>query len=127
MSSEESIIIKVVLVGETDVGKTSIILRYATNKFNNNQMSSSCASFISKSITINGKLIKFEIWDTAGQEKYRSVARIFYKDAVVCILVYDITKRRTFAEIRNYWIDEIKSNIKKDASNIYFIFNYKNK
>ena len=54
------------------------------------------------------KKIKFDIWDTAGQEKYRTLARIFYKDAVIIIFVYDITKKKTFEELKNYWYGQIK-------------------
>ena len=60
--------------------------------------------------------IKFEIWDTAGQEKYRALAKVFYKNAAVCILVYDITRRTSFEELKKYWITEIKANASSNAS-----------
>ena len=101
---------KVVLLGETTVGKTSIISRFVDDSFDPNCITSLGASFISKEIYIAEfkKKIKFDIWDTAGQEKYRTLARIFYKDAVIIIFVYDITKKKTFEELKNYWYGQIK-------------------
>ena len=68
------------------------------------------------------KKLKYELWDTAGQEQYRSVAKIFYQNASVVILVYDITKQSSFDAIKNYWIKEIKKNIQDDASKNTFNF-----
>ena len=65
--------------------------------------------------------IKFEIWDTAGQERYRALAKVFYKNAAVCVLVYDITRKTSFNELKNYWIKEIKENAQKDVSKKIFI------
>ena len=61
--------------------------------------------------------IKFEIWDTAGQEEYRALAKVFYKNAAVCILVYDITRKNSFEELKNYWVNEIKANALPNISN----------
>ena len=60
------------------------------------------------------QVVKFEIWDTAGQEKYRSLTQIFYKDASIAILVYDITNEESFEEIQNYWYDQIKESAPKN-------------
>ena len=60
--------------------------------------------------------INYEIWDTAGQEKYRALAKVFYKNAAVCILVYDITRRASFEEIKNYWIKEVKECASQNIS-----------
>ena len=120
---EDTINFKVILIGENSVGKTSIIIRYTTNQFNPLQLSTIGASFMNKIIKINNdKIIKFEIWDTAGEEKYRSVNRLFYQNASVVILVYDITKQSSFDAIKNYWIKEIKKNIQDDASKNTFNF-----
>jgi small GTP-binding protein len=62
------------------------------------------------------KNIKFEIWDTAGQEKYRSITKIFYKDANVAILVYDVSRKESFEEIKNYWYQQVKDNSPKKIS-----------
>ena len=124
MGDEEkcAIAIKVVLIGETGVGKTSIISRYIQNQFSPVLMSTTGASFATKSIYLEEQKqsIKFEIWDTAGQERYRSLAKVFYKNASICILVYDITRKTSFDELKKYWINEIKQNASPNVSKIYF-------
>ena len=111
-SQEGAITCKVVLIGESGVGKTSIISRYINNTFKSQLMSTPGANFVTKTVFIQDKnqSIKFEIWDTAGQEKYRALTKVFYKNSAVCILVYDITRKASFEEIKNYWVDEIKTN-----------------
>ena len=110
MNEPESI--KVVLVGESGVGKTSIIQQFIANKFDEHRETSLSAQFVSKTMDFNDldKKIKFDIWDTVGQEKYRSLAKIFYKDAKVIIFVYDITTDYSFNELKNYWYEETKTN-----------------
>ena len=72
-----------------------------------------------------GKKIQFQIWDTAGQEKYRGLTKIFYKDAKIVILVYDITKKQSFDEIKKYWYNQIKDNSSEEISKkIYYIIIY---
>ena len=110
MSEQESI--KVVLLGESGVGKTSIISQFTTHKFDPHRETSLSAQFVSKTVDFTdiGQSIKFDIWDTVGQEKYRSIAKIFYKDAKVIIFVYDITTEFSFEGIKNYWYEETKAN-----------------
>ena len=107
--SQNPISCKTILVGESGVGKTSIIGRYL-NKFNENQQATIGASFSNKLENIDGKEILFEIWDTAGQERYRSVNTLFYQDAYICILVYDITNKNSFESLSNYWYDAVKEH-----------------
>ena len=103
--------IKVVLVGESGVGKTSIISQFTSHKFDPHRETSLSAQFVSKTIEFAelGKSIKFDIWDTVGQEKYRSLAEIFYRDARVIIFVYDITSEYSFGELKKYWYEETKT------------------
>ena len=110
MSNPEQI--KVVLLGETGVGKTSIISQFTTHTFDPHRETSLSAQFICKTVDLKdiGQSIKFDIWDTVGQEKYRCLAKIFYKDAKVIIFVYDITRSETFEGLINYWYDETKNN-----------------
>ena len=108
--------IKVVLIGESGVGKTSIIQRYVNDVYDPNQILSSSAQFITKTIELNDEQsIKFDVWDTAGQEKFRALAKIFYKDAKAIVLVYDITNRSSFEQLQNYWFKEIEENSLSDA------------
>ena len=108
---------KVVLLGESGVGKTSIIAQFTAGKFDPDCVTSLSAQFISKTVEFQnlGKAIKFDIWDTAGQEKYRALAKIFYKDAKVIFLVYDITDAKSFNELKSYWHGVVKANGDSDA------------
>ena len=101
--------VKVVFIGEYGVGKTSIILQYTTNKFDPDNVSSLGCNFSSKTMEFLNvqKAIKFEIWDPPGNEKYRAIPKIYYKDARAIILVYDITNKLSFDAIKEYWNDEI--------------------
>ena len=112
MSEKEALQCKVVLIGESGVGKTSIINRYTINTFSAVLTSTPGAAFTTKTIYLKefDQSIKFEIWDTAGQEKYRALAKVFYKNAAVCILVYDICRKESFEALKKYWITEIKAN-----------------
>ena len=103
--------VKAVLLGESGVGKTCIISRFINNTFDQDNLTTTGASYAGKTMSFDefgGKCIKYEIWDTAGQEKYRALTKIFYKDAAVAILVYDITRKASFEEIKNYWYQQIK-------------------
>ena len=107
--------LKIVLIGESGVGKTSIISQFIDQIFQDDQQSTIGGTFSTKTIKCsNGKTLKFEIWDTAGQEKYRSVTKMFYKDADVAILVYDITNKYTFEELQKYWVQQVKDSSPKD-------------
>lgn len=105
---------KVVLIGESTVGKTSIITRFMEQTFEHNLPSTIGANYSSTILNIDGKKAKFTIWDTAGQEKYRALTKLFYKDASAAILVYDITKSKTFKEIQTYWSKQIIENSPKN-------------
>ena len=119
---------KVVMLGESGVGKTCVINRYISNTFNPESMSTSGASYTSKTMYFDKyeKNMKFDIWDTAGQEKFRSLTKIFYKDTSVAVLVYDITRKDSFNEVKNYWYGQIKEHSPKNTSksrvnNVIFI------
>ena len=112
--NEESI--KVVLIGESGVGKTSIIAQFVKGSFNPDLMSTNGATFSTKKIEFKEykKTISFEIWDTAGQEKYRSLSKMFFKEATVTLIVYDITNKSSFEEIKNYWMSLVRDNGPKE-------------
>ncbi len=108
--------VKVVLLGESGVGKTSIITQFTSNQFNPRVPTSVSAKFVSKIIDFPkyNKKIKFDIWDTVGQEKYRSLAKIFYKDAKIIIFVYDITREFSFEALKDFWYKETQNNADND-------------
>ena len=113
MSSQEyEDVPKLVVIGESGVGKTCLIDRFIGKDFNSNTQATQCQSYITKTIKIPeiGKSITINIWDTVGQEKFRSFARIFYKNAKMAILVYDITRKNTFNEMKDWWYKDIKEH-----------------
>jgi len=108
---DEYIPCKIVLLGEAGVGKTSIITRYISGSFSQVVMTSTGSSFVAKKIELDDKKkVKLQIWDTAGQERYRSLAKIFYQSAAVAVLVYDVTLKKSFEQLKEYWVKEIKDN-----------------
>ena len=106
---------KVVLLGDSGVGKTCIIKRFVSNSFESNMITTNAANYCSKMVKFEnlGKSLLFDIWDTAGQEKYRALTKFFYKDAVVVILVYDITRVDSFENMKNYWYKQLQENCDK--------------
>ena len=103
--------LKVVLVGESGVGKTSIITQFIDQTFQEDIQSTTGGTFSTKSVVCDGgKVLKFEIWDTAGQEKYRSLTTMFYKDANAAVMVYDVTRKESFEELKNYWSGQIRDS-----------------
>ena len=102
---------KVVLVGESRVGKTSIITQFIEQTFQEDQQSTTDGTFTTKSVVCDGgKVLKFEIWDTSGQERYHALTKMFYKDANPAILVYDIKHKDSFKELQTYWERQIKDS-----------------
>ena len=114
MSKEKKMRVKCVLLGDVGVGKTSIIQRYIENKFIPSKPSTVTSNFFEKDIKINGQDITLEIWDTAGQEQFRSVTQIFVKNSKIIILVYNVTNKESFDSL-SYWynfiIKELGPNI----------------
>ncbi len=108
MDNENTREIKVILVGRSGAGKTNIINALTGNKFNPNTESTINSTFLDKKIVKNNITYILDIWDTAGQEKYHSVTRIFIKDSKIVIFVYDITVPESFNELENYWIKNVK-------------------
>ena len=94
---------KITLIGESTVGKTSIIKQYISNIFNRDILSTIGGEREYKSIVIKGKKVRLVFWDTAGQEKFRSLSRIFLNKSNIVVFVYDITKRDTFEKLKEIW------------------------
>ena len=98
--------VKLILLGDAGVGKTSIIQRYNEDKFEDNIVTTLSSNFLEKEVNISHQNVILELWDTAGQEEFRSVTQIFVKNAKIIILVYDVTLYKTFESL-NYWYDFI--------------------
>ena len=98
-------VIKVVLLGSSGVGKSSIIYRYVTNEWDETMQTTLGAAFMDKQITHDRVNFKFQIWDTAGQEKYAPLAQMYYRDANVALLVYDITNRESFYNLKTWYLE----------------------
>ena len=112
MEGNNNVTCKVVLVGDAGVGKTCIIQRYVKNEYNDNTETTSTSTYFYKTLEFKefNKSISFDIWDTAGQELYRALAKNFYLNATIGILVYDIRRRESFESIKDYWYEQLKSS-----------------
>ena len=110
MTENPTMNIKIALVGDCGVGKSSIALRYTRNEFLSNYISTGGASYSNKIVEKNGEKLQLDIWDTAGQEKFRSLGKNFYRDAFIILMVYDITRQETFDNLKKIWYPEITQN-----------------
>jgi len=97
---------KICLVGDESVGKTSIVLRFAKDTFQHNQKATVVVSFMSRSVNIDGEMIEYLIWDTAGEEKFRSMMKKHYRDSAAAIVVYDIVSYNSFQYMKS-WVKEV--------------------
>ncbi|KAI5062211.1 hypothetical protein GOP47_0023234 [Adiantum capillus-veneris] len=102
-------VFKVVLIGDSAVGKSQLLNRYARNEFTLDSKATIGVEFQTRTIVVDQKTVKAQIWDTAGQERYRAVTSAYYRGAVGAMLVYDITKRQTFDHIAR-WLEELRSH-----------------
>ena len=103
--------LKVTLIGDSSVGKTSLIFQYINNSFNDVKIATIGCDKFSTAISINNKDIKLSIWDTAGQERFRSLSQMFLKNTDICILIYDITNENSFNNIQKYWLGLVRENL----------------
>ena len=106
---------KMILIGDSGVGKSNILLKYLKNEFQQNTKATVGVEFGTKTVEIDNKKIKVQIWDTAGQERYRSITSAYYKGAKGAFIVYDITRKGSFENI-DKWIEDLKSNGDKNVS-----------
>eukprot|EP00095_Tigriopus_kingsejongensis_P011810 snap_masked-scaffold71_size417697-processed-gene-3.3 protein:Tk11810 transcript:snap_masked-scaffold71_size417697-processed-gene-3.3-mRNA-1 annotation:"ras-related protein rab-5c" len=104
---------KLVLLGESAVGKSSLVLRFVKGQFHEFQESTIGAAFLTQTLCLDDTTVKFEIWDTAGQERYHSLAPMYYRGAQAAIVVYDITNQDTFTRAKN-WVKELQRQARAD-------------
>ncbi|GAA0160235.1 small GTPase [Lithospermum erythrorhizon] len=106
---EYDYLFKVVLIGDSGVGKSNILSRFTRNEFSLESKSTIGVEFATKTLQVEGKTVKAQIWDTAGQERYRAITSAYYRGAVGALLVYDITKRPTFENVER-WLSELRNH-----------------
>mmetsp|Transcript_43372 Transcript_43372/g.84713 ORF Transcript_43372/g.84713 Transcript_43372/m.84713 type:complete len:221 (+) Transcript_43372:205-867(+) len=106
---EYDYLFKVVLIGDSGVGKSNLLSRFTRNEFNLESKSTIGVEFATRSINVDGKTIKAQIWDTAGQERYRAITSAYYRGAVGALLVYDIAKHVTFENV-DRWLKELRDH-----------------
>lgn len=106
-TSSKMIQFKLVLLGDSAVGKSSLLVRFVKDQFQDFQESTIGAAFLTQMVSVDGIMVKFEIWDTAGQERYHSLAPMYYRAAHAAIVVYDITNTETFNRAKR-WVSELQ-------------------
>ena len=122
MSVKKEFMYKILLLGDISVGKTCILTRYSDNTFREEHFVTIGLDFIKKSVNLdNGKTVNIQIWDTAGQDRFKSITKNYYKGAHGIILIYDVTTRMTFDNVRN-WINTIKEEV-DDKVNVILVGN----
>jgi len=108
-SSNYDYLFKVVLIGDSGVGKSNLLSRFTRNEFNIESKSTIGVEFATRSINVDGKTVKSQIWDTAGQERYRAITSAYYRGAVGALLVYDIAKHATYVNVTR-WLKELRDH-----------------
>jgi len=108
-SSQYDYLFKVVLIGDSGVGKSNLLSRFTRNEFNLDSKSTIGVEFATRSINVDGKTVKAQIWDTAGQERYRAITSAYYRGAVGALLVYDIAKHGTYVNVSR-WLKELRDH-----------------
>ena len=114
-ADEYDYLFKLIIVGDSNVGKTNIMSKYIRDQFNFNSKSTIGVEFGTKILTIDNKKIKAQIWDTAGQERYKSITSAYYKGAKGALIVYDITNKFTFESV-DKWVQDLNSYGEKNLT-----------
>ena len=107
-------IFKIVLIGDTSVGKSCLLTRFADDQFTENYVTTIGVDFRFKTMIVMDKIVKVQVWDTAGQERYRSITNAYYRGAEGILIVFDVTKKESFENIQN-WINEVTVYTGKDV------------
>ena len=114
-SNDSDLVFKILLLGDSEVGKSCFLMRYSENVFIENYITTIGLDYKLKTVKLDtGKTIKVQLWDTAGQDKYRTIAKNYYKGSHGILLLYDITKQSSFDNIRE-WVRDIKEEVNEKA------------
>lgn len=117
----EEYLFKIVLIGDSAVGKSNLLSRFSRNEFDTNTKATIGVEFQTQVMEIDGKEIKAQIWDTAGQERFRAVTSAYYRGAVGALVVYDISRKTTFESVKR-WLDELSSEFFFLLFSIFWVF-----
>ncbi|XP_029108946.1 ras-related protein Rab-7a isoform X2 [Scleropages formosus] len=121
MASRKKVLLKVIILGDSGVGKTSLMNQYVNKKFSNQYKATIGADFLTKEVMVDDRLVTMQIWDTAGQERFQSLGVAFYRGADCCVLVYDVTAPNTFKTLDS-WRDEFLIQASpRDPENFPFV------
>jgi Ras-related protein Rab-7A len=121
MSARKKVLLKVILLGDSGVGKTSLMNQYVNKKFTNQYKATIGADFLTKEVMVDDRLVTMQIWDTAGQERFQSLGVAFYRGADCCVLVFDVNVAKTFENLDS-WRDEfLIQAAPRDPDNFPFV------
>jgi Ras-related protein Rab-7A len=121
MASKKKVLLKIIILGDSGVGKTSLMNQYVNKKFSNQYKATIGADFLTKDVMIDNKVVTLQIWDTAGQERFQSLGVAFYRGADACVLVFDVNVTKTFDNL-NSWREEFLIQASpRDPENFPFV------
>jgi small GTP-binding protein len=109
MAVDPDFLVKIVLIGDSGVGKTNLLSRFTRDQFNPDSKSTIGVEFATKTLDVEGKTVKAQIWDTAGQERYRAITSAYYRGAIGALLLYDVSSALTFQSLTR-WLQELREN-----------------
>ena len=112
MANIYNYLFKYIIIGDSSVGKSNLLMKFANNKFTEDYQATIGVEFGAKNIELNDQIYRIQIWDTAGQENFRSITRAYYKNSVCAMVVYDITNRDSFEHVQN-WIEDVRNQSPK--------------
>ncbi|KAI9301800.1 small GTPase superfamily [Cunninghamella echinulata] len=121
MASRKKVLLKVIILGDSGVGKTSLMNQYVNKKFSSQYKATIGADFLTKEVMVDDKLVTMQIWDTAGQERFQSLGVAFYRGADCCVLVYDVNNNKSYESL-GQWHDEFLVQASpRDPDNFPFV------
>jgi len=112
MANNYHYLFKYIIIGDSSVGKSNILMKFAHNKFSDEYQATIGVEFGAKNIEIDSRVYRIQIWDTAGQENFRSITRSYYKNSVCALVVYDVTKKKSFENVQK-WIQDVQAQSPK--------------
>jgi len=121
MAHRKKVLLKVIILGDSGVGKTSLMNQYVSKKFTDQYKATIGADFLTKEVMIDDKLVTMQIWDTAGQERFQSLGVAFYRGADACVLVYDVCNLKSFQQLDSWREEFLIQAMPRDPENFPFI------